>query len=208
MRMSECHIPGAPWLSERATRSSPHRCGSQAKYPQPAQRRKLHLGRLRVGLAAQKHCNLLGAAGSISKAEGRMPKAEGRRQKCGPDRVGGRQKYNANPMESLWSTYGIPMEFLWSNTRTTRQQRAERAGAGRTGSGESAELRSLVVRLAGAEGFAGWPGRGRKEEAKAKVPARRFDRAPDGIPGSNFPDEPDIASRCPAFQWHPTVTPP
>ena len=44
--------------------------------------------------------------------------------------------------------------------------------------------------LAGAEGFAGWPGRGRKEEAKAKVPARGFDWAPDGIPDSNFPDEP------------------
>ena len=39
-----------------------------------------------------------------------------------------------------------------------------------------------MVRLAGAEGFAGWPGRGRKEEAKAKVPARGFDWAPDGIP--------------------------
>ena len=55
------------------------------------------------------------------------------------------------------------------------------------------ELRNLA-RLAGAEGFAGWPGRGRKEEAKAKVPARGFDWARDGIPDSNFPDEPEF--RC------------
>jgi hypothetical protein len=54
-------------------------------------------------------------------------------QKWGPDRVGGRQKYKANPMELLWNSYGIPMEFLWSNTPTTRQQQAERAGAGRRG---------------------------------------------------------------------------
>jgi hypothetical protein len=74
--MSECHIPGAPWLSERATSFSPRRCGSQAKCPQPARRGKPHLGRLRAGLAPQKGCNLLGAAGSISKAEGRMQNAE------------------------------------------------------------------------------------------------------------------------------------
>jgi hypothetical protein len=156
MRMSECHIPGAPWLSERATRSSPHRCRSQAKYPQPARRRRPHLGRPRVGLAAQKQCNFSAAAASISKAEGRMQNAE----------VGGRtgSAGGRNTTLILWNPYGVPMEFLWSNTRATRQQRAERAGAGRTGSGESAELRSLVVRLAGAEGFAGWRGRGRKEE--------------------------------------------
>jgi hypothetical protein len=33
------------------------------------------------------------------------------------------------------------MEFLWSNTGTTRQQRAEGAGAGRRGLGESAVVR-------------------------------------------------------------------
>jgi hypothetical protein len=100
------------------------------------------------------------------------------------------------------------MESLWSNTPTTRPQQAEHAGAGRRGSDELTELRSLVVRLAGAEGFAGWRGLGRKEEAKAKVPARGFDWAPDGIPDSNCSDEPDIASRCPAFQGPLTVTPP
>jgi len=102
-------------------------------------------------------------------------------------------------MESLWNSYGLPMELLWSNTQATRQQRAERAGAGRWGLGELAELRSLVVRLAGAEGFAGWPGRGRKEAAKAKVPARGFDWAPDGIPDSNFSDEPDFQTGL----WRP-----
>ncbi len=80
------------------------------------------------------------------------------------------------------------MEQHGSNTPATRQQQAERAGAGRRGSGELAELRSLA-RLAGAEGFAGWPGRGSMEEAKAKVPARGFAWAPDGIPDSNFSDE-------------------
>jgi hypothetical protein len=114
-------------------------------------------------------------------------------QKWGLDGVGGRQKYNANPMESLWNSYGVPMEFLWSNTPTTRQQQAEGAGAGRRGSDELTELRCLAG-LAGAEGFAGWRGLGRKEEAKAKVPARGFDWAPDGIPV--------------APHRHPTVTPP
>jgi hypothetical protein len=37
-------------------------------------------------------------------------------QKWGPDRVGGRQKYKANPMEFLWNTYGIPMEQHANNT--------------------------------------------------------------------------------------------
>jgi hypothetical protein len=127
--------------------------------------------------------------------------------------VGGQQGWE----EERGKNHRIPSKLLRNITGTTRVQharstlaagwaRAERAGAGRRGSGELAELRSLVARRAGAEGLAGWRGLGRKEEAKAKVPARGFDRAPDGIPDSNFPDEPDIASRCPAFQWHPTVT--
>ena len=41
----------------------------------------------------------------------------------------------------LWNPYGTPMEFLWSNTPATRQQRAEGAGAGRRGLGESAVVR-------------------------------------------------------------------
>ena len=98
------------------------------------------------------------------------------------------------------------MEQHASNTRATRQQRAERAGAGRRGLGELAELRSSVAKLAGTEGFAGWPGRGRKEAAKAKVPARGFDWAPDGIPDSNFSDEPDITAAS-LLHRYPTVTP-
>jgi hypothetical protein len=61
---------------------------------------------------------------------------------------------NANPMESLWNSYGIPMEFLWSNTRATRQQRAEGAGAGRRGLGESAVVR-VCARGADAKNGAG-----------------------------------------------------
>ena len=43
----------------------------------------------------------------------------------------------------------------------------------------------------------GWLGRGRKEEAKARVPARGFDEAPDGIPDSNFSGEPNFDSNLP-----------
>jgi hypothetical protein len=92
----------------------------------------------------------------------------------------------------LWNSYGILWKSygnLWNNTRAIRPQRAERAGAGGRGSGELTEVRSLA-RRAEAEGFAGWRGRGRKEAAKVKVPASGFDWAPDGIPDSNFSDEP------------------
>ncbi len=93
------------------------------------------------------------------------------------------------PMEFLWSTYGVPMEQHASNTPATGCVLAGSAGAGRRGPGELAEWKRLP-RLAGAVGFAGWAGRGKKEAAKAKVPARGFDWARDGISDSNFSDEP------------------
>ena len=33
-------------------------------------------------------------------------------------------------MEILWKSYGVPMEFLWNNTRATRERRAYNASAG------------------------------------------------------------------------------
>ena len=113
------------------------------------------LGRLRARFVPQQQCNFWGSGSVYIKG-----------RSGGPDRVGGRQKYNANPMEYLWSSYGIPMESLWSNTPTTRPQQAERAGAGRRGSGELTELRGLA-RLAGAEGGLGAEGgRARQQGGK------------------------------------------
>src|ERR1035441_4742488 len=62
-------------------------------------------------------------------------------------------------MEFVWNLYGVRMEYVWNNTPTT----------------------GWVL--------AGSAGRGRKEDAKATVPARGFDWPQDGIPDSTFPDE-------------------
>jgi hypothetical protein len=75
---------------------------------------------------------------------------ECRMQKWGLDRVGGRQKNNANPMELLWN----PMEVLWKPMEQHASNTPAAGGACRCGteggSGESAELTSLAATLAGA----------------------------------------------------------
>jgi hypothetical protein len=70
---------------------------------------------------------------------------------------------------------------------------AERAGVGRRGPGEWAELKSLPQPV-GVEGIAQWAGLGWKEEANTKAPAWVLDRAQGSLPNPNFPDEPDLFS--------------
>jgi len=38
-------------------------------------------------------------------------------------------------MEFLWKSYGVPMEFLWNNTRATSQEQAWFTGGGRVAAG-------------------------------------------------------------------------
>jgi hypothetical protein len=82
--------------------------------------------------------------------------------------------------DQSWYNHGIIMRTTPSHHAdtppTSRRQHASSRlsvpGGTEWAIGELAELRRLGVRRAGAEGFADGQGRGRKEEAKAKVPAR------------------------------------
>jgi hypothetical protein len=38
-------------------------------------------------------------------------------------------------MDSLWTPYGLPMDYLWNNTGATRLQQARSAGASRSDHG-------------------------------------------------------------------------
>jgi hypothetical protein len=70
------------------------------------------LGRLRAGFAPQKQCNFFGC-GSVYT----VPGAEcGMESGNGETGDGGREAAGGGARPILWNSYGLPMEFLWSNT--------------------------------------------------------------------------------------------